>query len=557
MKIQILFRSWAPALVVAALTSPFLQQAHAQTAPTQPAYQQGEAIPALAYVEHGEIYNPEAPIPPQCYTKTDGVHNPCYVCHQTYSDEQRTNMMHDGFQQGSYAFSEAGETNSWSNLFKDRRQAIAEVSDEEILEYVREDNYSELIRWMKSDQWQGVVPEINNLASGAAAFDKYGLALDGSRWVAFNYKPLPSTFWPTNGSSDDTMIRLAPAFSEQNGEFNRDLYYANLSLLELAISGLQSIDTPELDETKLGADLDGDGELSISTHIQRRDNYLGDASAIALSHMLYPQGTEFLHTVRYIDVDEQGNTSPAARMKEVRYMVKKSFKPRNALVNRYYGEFKEKHFENLPSAVDKKHKGISNNFGWLLLGFIEDEQGQLRKQHREEQFACVGCHKAIGSTIDQTFGFPRKVAGAKGWAYIDLKSIKDVPNIGEKQGEFLTYLERVGGGDEFRQNDEMLERWFDSKGQVNKAAVLSTKSIYELISPSRERALALNKAYREVVKEQSYLYGRDAVLAPATNVLKQVNTEQAPLKPEHRYQWDIRLNWQEAEAVISDADSSL
>ena len=31
---------------------------------------------------------------------------------------------------------------------------------------------------------------------------------------------------------------------------------------------------------------------------------------------------------------------------------------------------------------------------------------------------------------------------------------------GEIDGEFLTYLERVGGGDEFRQNEEMIERWF-------------------------------------------------------------------------------------------------
>jgi len=29
------------------------------------------------------LYNREAVIPPQCYTKTEGVNNPCYTCHQT------------------------------------------------------------------------------------------------------------------------------------------------------------------------------------------------------------------------------------------------------------------------------------------------------------------------------------------------------------------------------------------------------------------------------------------------------------------------------------------
>lgn len=87
--------------------------------------------------------------------------------------------------------------------------------------------------------------------------------------------------------------------------------------------------------------------------------------------------------------------------------------------------------------IDKGRNGLSNHRGWTILGFIEDEHGELRKQSREEQFFCVGCHKSIGSTIDQTFSFPRKVAGADGWGYIDLTDITDVPNIGEEDGEYL------------------------------------------------------------------------------------------------------------------------
>ena len=38
-------------------------------------YNEGDEIPALAYLEYDEVYNPESVIPPQCYTKTEGVNN--------------------------------------------------------------------------------------------------------------------------------------------------------------------------------------------------------------------------------------------------------------------------------------------------------------------------------------------------------------------------------------------------------------------------------------------------------------------------------------------------
>jgi hypothetical protein len=88
----------------------------------------------------------------------------------------------------------------------------------------------------------------------------------------------------------------------------------------------------------------------------------------------------------------------------------------------------------------------------------------------------------------------------------------------------------------------MLTRWFHDDGQVNKEAVEALASIYPLITPSKERALALNKAYKLIVAEQSYIFGRDAVLKPAKNVLKQVENT-IPLEEQHRYSWDIRLNW--------------
>ncbi|MGV6807054.1 MAG: hypothetical protein ACWA5K_04030, partial [bacterium] len=136
-------------------------------------------------------------------------------------------------------------------------------------------------------------------------------------------------------------------------------------------------------------------------------------------------------------------------------------------------------------------QGLYNGSGWMVLGFIEDAQGNLRQQSLEEQYYCMGCHGSIGSTLDQTFAFPRKLLGKSGWGYINLKGMSDAPNLGETQGEIHTYLQRVGGGDEFRQNQEMLQRWFDSEGNVD-ASKLAAKDVYQLITPSRERALALN-----------------------------------------------------------------
>ncbi|RYZ89631.1 MAG: hypothetical protein EOO68_25235 [Moraxellaceae bacterium] len=49
------------------------------------------------------IANLEAPVPPQCYTKTEGRHNPCFTCHQIYDRSKgdlRMNQLDDGGLQG-------------------------------------------------------------------------------------------------------------------------------------------------------------------------------------------------------------------------------------------------------------------------------------------------------------------------------------------------------------------------------------------------------------------------------------------------------------------------
>ncbi len=488
------------------------------------------------------IYNPEAVIPPQCYTKTEGRHNPCFTCHQSYRDG-RPNSMDDGALQGEYQFSDAGLKNHYGNLFEDRRSRIRDIRDRDILRYINQDNYTPLVDSLKQNpQWNGFIPDLANLHLGASAFDDHGLARDGSGWVAFNYIPMPSTFWPTNGSTDDVMVRL-PAHFRQNhtGTYSRDIYFANLALLELAIHDRPATTLPSVDEQIIGVDLDGDGMLNTTNSIMRRDHYLGGAEEIPLTTMLYPEGTEFLHSVRYLGIQNEAITIPP-RMKELRYLKKIRLRQPPALRSIYGNEAQEKIDENLPRWNEAViGEGVEKGFGWLILGFIEDRDGALRKQSHEEHGFCIGCHSTIGTTIDQTFAFPRKIAGEQGWHYINLNGLPDLPSRGEEQGEILTYLQRVGGGDEFRENGEMRARWFDHNGALLREKVVAS-DVATLITPSVERALLLNKAYYTIVQDQDFIQGRDANLVPVQNVHQQIEVDTtAPLPPEHRYHWDIRL----------------
>jgi hypothetical protein len=530
--------------------------------------------------------NREAPVPPQCYTDISegsgiiGRHNPCYACHQ---DEipGRENKQNDRQLQEAYSFSEVGLTNQWYNLFEDRSDRVAAISDAEIIDWTDDDNYSELAGRLQAAGWgdddypgwnsddpavfgEPWLPDLENLQEGAAAFDERGVALDGSWWVAFNYKPLPSTFWPTNGSTDDVMIRLAPSFwKTRAGADSYDVYWANLALVEANSKGLDRIDTFPIDELAIDQDVNADGvlesgvtEVVITTNRKPmpggdRNFYIGAAGETeVIEPSIYPLGTEFLHSVRYIGVDEDGNISVARRMKELRYMRRFS---RGRLFDAgllYEEEAIEKEDGALPTFINHGHSGLAKRFGWQIVGFIEAYDGRLRMNTYEENAFCMGCHSSVGSTIDKTFSFPRKVDGADGWGYINLRGMRDVPNIGESLEEVATYFDRVGGGSEFRSNPELESRFYHADGSVNTVALASAKDVYELITPSRERALALNKAYRVIVEDQDFIYGRDATTTPPPRVLSEVDNLTSPtLAPEFQYDWDIVLDWSQADAM--------
>jgi len=506
------------------------------------------------------MHNRETPIPPQCYTDSNGVHNPCYVCHQD-AIPGRENTQNDRDLQEAYSFSDEGLTNHWYNLFKDRSERVNQISDAEILDYINQDNYSDLAQRLTDAGYSGWKPDLANLADGPAAFDQDGFAKDGSWWVAFSYKPLPSTFWPTQGSTDDVMIRLPPEFYKKaDGSLSRAVYKANLAILEANIKGYPKIGSWAIDEHEVGTDLNGDGQLGTVNEVSaQREHYVGAAGQIDLIPHVYPKDTEFLHTVRYVGVKPDGTIYNPKRMKEVRYM-KRRIQSRHFQLKHYYEEEAlEKEQGSLPSYKNFGHDGLSSNFGWNVTGFLENKEGKLRWNTFEENVFCMGCHTSIGSTIDKTFSFPRKVDGAAGWGYITLRGMRDAPNVGELAGEIATYLQRVGGGTEFRSNPELESRFYHADGSVNTVALASTRDFYDLGAPSPHRALQLNKAYKAIVEAQEFIFGRDATVTPPERVLENVDNETSPTLPaDKQHDWNILLDWQAAAQSIcnyrGDAD---
>ncbi|MDC0749690.1 hypothetical protein [Polyangium mundeleinium] len=499
----------------------------------------------------GRVNNPEASVPPLCYTKTGGTSNPCWVCH---TSAHGTNVRADAHLQEEYAFSDVARENHYENLFVDRSAEIAQMSDEEILRYVREDNYTPLRRALASARgYEGYVPDLD-LDRG---FDDEGFARDGSGFRAVRFKPFPGTFWPTNGSTDDVFIRLPEAFrTDEHGKPSRAIYALNLSLLEAAITTdpdakAERIDRviESVDERLLGEDLDGDGALSAGVTRVRRlpRTYAGAASSEPLERGIYPRGVEFLHSVRYLDPGAPGYV--ARRMKEVRYSRKVLKLDRWALLRAYEREQDEKDEGLLPVYTGSATSGLRNAFGWQLQGFIEDAEGRLRLSTDEEHRFCMGCHSGLGVTVDQTFALARKVPGREGWRVQDLRGMHDVPELGHADPEVLTYLRRVGGGDELRANDEMLARFFPggvlAESELRRAAPGGDRDLAFLLLPSRERALVLDKAYRVIVRGQRFDLGRDALLRPAVNVHRAIENGSTDLGKADRVYTDgrLRLDW--------------
>ncbi|MBN1205212.1 MAG: hypothetical protein JXB05_09840 [Myxococcaceae bacterium] len=497
-------------------------------------------------------------IPPQCYTKTRDeqgrTHNPCFVCHQS---SRPPNYVDDAALQLDFSLPLVARRNPWTNLFVDRRQAIATIPDEEILAYVREDNYLAadgsplLARTLEqvpagwdvngNGRWDGWSPDL------AFRFDERGFDRrpDGSLtgWRALAYYPFPGTFWPTNGSFGDVMIRLPEPFRQDaSGKPDLDVYALNLAILEAAIAR-RDVPIPPTPEGRLGVDLDGDGRLGTAKQVrfiwappQRTMSWVGQARAlqqqekVELAAGLFPERTEFAHTVRYLDVVD-GKPRMAARLKELRYMVKKGWVTYGALMQAAGAEAREAERtpnKTRPIGGGGVEQGIGNGVGWRLQGFIEDARGQLRPQSREEHAFCLGCHSGVGATDDSVFSFGRKLPASEpqaGWFHGSQRGLQGVrePVRADGHGEYAYYLKHNGAGDELRANTELIERFFAPDGTLRPEATEALRAdISTLLLPSPARALQLDKAYRLIVREQSYLRGRDAPLEPAANVHREL-----------------------------------
>lgn len=528
-------------LAAAALVAPLLLIAgSAAAAPANADYDPLDAARVRA-----KIGNVEAGIPPQCYAKT-GPANPCYVCHTA---PHGANQADDAELQQRYDFSPLRHTNPWSNLFVDRRAAIAAIPDADILAWARSDNYTPLrlaaASSARPDEYRLWLPDLD-LARG---FDDQGFARDGSQWRAFRYKPFPGAFWPTNGSADEVMIRLPPALREDaDGRPSREVYRANLAIVEalIATPADAAIDRAiePVDERAAGLDLDGDGGLGVASRLRGLPPRYAGRSDARPRRGLYPPRTEFLHTLRYLDPQQPDYA--ARRLKELRYSIKAIDIDDSSIAAHYAEDAREKITGGRPHYSGNALTGQSNDFGWTLTGYIEDAQGRLRLQTREEQLACMGCHTGIGASVDQSFALARKLPGAGGWGLQTLAGQRDRPRAGRNRGEYAEYFERVGGSDDYRANTELLARYFDHNGKPDAARLARVDAalgLRGLLLPSPQRALALNKAYREVVREQSYTLGRDAVLAPLDqHAHRRIDAvEPAPAAAQQRY--DDALPW--------------
>ncbi len=496
-------------------------------------------------------------IPPQCYTRSQDahgrVHNPCFTCHV---DALAPNYIGDGDLQLGYAFGPPARVNPWTNLFVDRSAEIAAISDDTMRAYVRQDNYAAsatspglvarlatLPPAWDSDgdgRWSGWTPDV------AFRFDDAGFdrRADGgyTGWRAYAYFPLPGAFWPTNGSFGDVMIRLPVAFREDAaGHLDRRIYATNLAILEAMIAR-RDVAIDATDEQLVHVDLDGDGRLGRARVVRYRwkpgvvdltwAGRAGELRARGEVHLaagLFPEGTELAHSLRYLDADGE-HVHMAARMKELRYMVKTAWVSYGTLEYQASAEGREKQQtpDKTRAMVGSSERGIGNRAGWRLQGFIEDAQGELRPQTLGEHAFCIGCHSGVGATDDSVFSFGRKLPGTSfrhGWYHVLQRGLEGVPEPrrADGRGEYAFYLEQNGAGDDLRANQEVRARFFDAQGVLRPdMAARLRRDVSLLLVPGPARALVLDKAYRVIVLAQSFASGRDATVTPAANVYREL-----------------------------------
>jgi hypothetical protein len=520
------------------------------------------AKPHNPYGPPGPVSNRFAYIPPQCYAKTERAgkraRNPCYACH---TNSAPPNYVADAELQLKRRLPGGALKNAWSNLFDPAARRSPSPSDEDVQRFVRSSNYLVEGRILLADalralppawdgqgdgKWDGFVPDV------WYRFDDQGFDLrpDGtpSGWRAFASFPLPGAFLPTNGGAGDVLIRLDPVLRQNAaGAPDAAVYVANLAIVEALITR-GDVPIAAVDERRLDADLDLDGRLGIARRVVFRAGrdgatpmrYAGKARALEdrgqfpIAPGLLPIGTEFFHTVRYLDVTDGGEVGPAAHLKELRYARKVRWFDRSDLQAVVEGEAREqaKSPDGSRPVLWMFDHGIDNGQGWYLQGFIEAADGSLRPQTFEETAYCAGCHGGVGRTTDSIFSFPRKLsarAPGRGWFHFTQRGLRGIAEPRSSAGvyEYSQYLREAQGGDDFAENDEVSRRYFDAEGALRPAAISQLhRDVTLLLLPSPARALALDRAYQATAREQSFARGRDTLIDALSNVLEKASRDE-------------------------------
>ena len=526
--------------------------------------------------------NPYPFIPAQCYIETAaGTQNACLFCHtngvwlqQAGNNNPQAGAFPDaiGNFQLEYSFGPYKDSaplatiNNWENtLYPEKLASYVTklgINSQQwnMQDYIRTNNWQKAYdqRPSKSSEWDTgidspfrLLPALNptdlpaqddgyvRTTSQSSAYfrDTKGY---NTGWRAINFMPY-GIFTPQTGSVSGIYIRLPISFMQNsNGEFDLDTYNANLDLLAKAIQNrLTNEDTKQ---------------------------YLGKASNQIVERGVYPVGTEFAHPLHYVDMDADGRElsiskypgTRSQRVKEVRYMIK--WEPINL------NNIDPLQASDPWQAYGNEKQGwVDNGAGWYLIGFIEDKDGALRPQTREEMTQCIGCHSAprphrapiltsgVGNTVDSTWAFPRQLPNGQGWGemnylgYVSGKgaTIAEPVNRDQNKGEYRLFLEHVVSANLYGEMPASIEAFLlqqiraDRGYSANWQAIdtssaqsyqanqkmrqqlmreMTAKGDYkdeqgrikaELFYPPKADALAGAVRYRQVVVTQSFNKGKD------------------------------------------------
>ncbi len=566
--------------------------------------------------------NPTAYIPLECYTDTGKAKtgkafaNPCYVCHNggntpvdNFGDwRNQIDWLRFPSDENPWLNAVAPEKTFEKKLASGKNWTELDLNTNTVLD--NKDNIQvQIDNWIRGNNWEKAYN--NKLSLGSS--NKLGLGQyvidipplyrwDGSKfvrtgyissdgfiytsetdhklenltwWRAYDWKHFPGYF-PTNGRIDSAMIRLPEKFRKINGQYSKEVYKVNLSILECAVKQIKNncdvekLDTVILNQYGIKYQPISDGVRFIEVP----SYFVGDANDVRVWQEkfngekvgLYPEGTELGHPVYYIDPDWEQRPNlggKTGQLKEFRYMKKIYMQD----INSSDGEEESVSYPEYDNGLMLNDPGT-----WILSGWIEDKNGQLRAQTEEEMAFCIACHGAISGTIDNTFSFWRKLPKGSGWKDTDygyhkdvfdnkywadqLRNIEDpdaeiyLSNINNKfkpedYGEYQLYFTLTNGIDHFRSNKEGVCRilGYDNYNlNLNRCEqganslpfedalkmvkidsdrnILTDSSLIgyknadgslsqKLFLPSKERAYSLNGRYLQVVLTQQYIYGRD------------------------------------------------